>query len=242
MKRVIYVVSRERPEQFAEFQYAFAGKENVEVILDRRRQNRRRHHDPPLEERRRYTRRWRDLSHILSRSGWAVVYQPLLPSARNGQTLAPAREMPARAMSSRHGVLASGRRRVLVVDDDVSILEVLREGLELAGYDVRAAADGRSAERLYHEWAPDVVILDVFLPEQNGLTTLLRLRADFPDAAIIVISGGGGCDRRLDYLTEAQVLGATCTIRKPFGLSDILTAVNEALLTEKVRREGAQPF
>jgi two-component system, chemotaxis family, chemotaxis protein CheY len=242
MKRVIYIVSRERPSQYAEFRREFAGKENIEVVLDRRRRHRRHQHDPPLQERRRYTRRWRDLNHVLRRIGWAVVYQPLLTPVGSTPILAPIVEGPDAVTPWLNGARPPRRRRVLVLDDDPSVRSFLQEGLELEGYEVEVAEDGCTGERLYHERPADVVILDIFLPKQNGLTTLLHLRADFPDAAIIVISGGGGYDRRLDYLDEARALGATRTIRKPFGLSDILTAVNEVLTAEEARREQAQPF
>jgi CheY-like chemotaxis protein len=241
MKRLMYVVSRERPNQFAEFRRAFADKGNVEVILDRRRRQRRHHSDPPREERRRYARRWRDLSHVLNRMGWAVVSRPLLGGRGSLSLLPPARQAPEKVASS-VAVLAPRARRVLVVDDEPAVQSFLREGLELVGYEVEVAADGRTGERLYHERPADVVILDIFLPEQNGLTTMLRLRADFPDASIIVISGGGGYDRQVDYLTEAHALGATRTMRKPFGLSEILTAVHEALPAGDSGREPAQPF
>jgi CheY-like chemotaxis protein len=241
-KRVLYVVSRERPKQYAELRRAFAGTDNIEVVLDRRRRQRRYQYDPPPEERRRYTRRWRDLSHVLHRIGWAVVYQPLAAPAGAPSVLATAWEVPEEVSPSVDDSLLARPRRVLVVDDDPSVRSFLRDGLEFEGYEVLEAADGRTGERLYRERPADVAILDIFLPEQNGLTTMLRLRADFPNAAIIVISGGGGFERRLDYLTEAQALGATRTIRKPFGLSDILRAVNEVLPTEDARRRRAQPF
>jgi CheY-like chemotaxis protein len=241
MKRMIYVVSRERPKQYVEFRRVFEGKENIEVVLDRRRRHRRQHYDPPPEERRRYTRRWRDLNHILRRIGWAVVYQPLL-APTSAPVMTPAAQAPNAGMLPTNGAPLARPRRVLVMDDDPSVRAFLQEGLELDGYEVQVAGDGRTGERLYHERPADVVILDIFLPLQNGLTTLLRLRADFPEAAIIVISGGGGYDRRLDYLSEAHLLGATRTIRKPFGLSDILTAVHEVLTIEGARRKQAQPF
>jgi CheY-like chemotaxis protein len=247
MKRLMYVVSRERPSQFAEFRRAFADRQNIEVVLDRRRRQRRHQYDPPREERRRYARRWRDLSHVLHRMGWAVVSQPLLEATGSVSLRPPVRRVPEKVAPSADAsapvdALTPRRRRVLVVDDEPAVRSFLREGLELVGYEVLVAADGRTGERLYHERPADVVILDIFLPEQNGLTTMLRLRADFPDASIIVISGGGGYDRQVDYLTEAHALGATRTIRKPFGLSEILRAVNEALPADDNRKGPAQPF
>ena len=100
--------------------------------------------------------------------------------------------------------------------------------LEGAGYEVIEAADGDAGLRLYREQGADVVLVDVFMPERDGLEMIRALRVAIPRPKIIAMSGGGriGFD---DVLTAAAAFGAARTLRKPFAPSELLTAIRDLL-------------
>ncbi len=121
--------------------------------------------------------------------------------------------------------------RVLVADDDEQVRSVLSRMLLRAGHEVLLAEDGFQASELYREKRADVVILDLYMPEKEGLETLLELRTEFPEIKIIVISGGGGAFK-LDPLRTAERLGAVKTLTKPIWSADLVAALDEALACE----------
>jgi DNA-binding response OmpR family regulator len=118
--------------------------------------------------------------------------------------------------------------RVLVIDDNPEIRSILAEALELAGYDVDVAPDGRAGVARQRARPADLVITDIFMPEQDGIETILELQREFPGVKIIAISGGGAT-RNLEYLPAARQLGAVRTIPKPFNCDDVIAAVGELL-------------
>ena len=81
-------------------------------------------------------------------------------------------------------------KRVLVVDDDESFRRVLCRALQLAGYEVAAAADGAAALKAYEEQPAELVITDLIMPEKEGLELIMDLRRIQPPPSIIAISGG----------------------------------------------------
>ena len=120
------------------------------------------------------------------------------------------------------------RGRIVVIDDEPRIREMLEEVLRDAGYDVVTAPSGASVSRLQREQPADLVITDIFMPEQEGIETILELRATWPNLKIIAISGGGG-DFTVNYLAAAEQLGATRSISKPFSVEQLLSAVRDVL-------------
>ena len=90
------------------------------------------------------------------------------------------------------------------------------------------AADGRAGMKKFHESPAALVITDVVMPEQEGLETLMQLRAESSTVKVIAISGGGrvGPDA---YLNSAKTLGAHGILAKPFGREELLTAVKTVL-------------
>jgi DNA-binding NtrC family response regulator len=120
------------------------------------------------------------------------------------------------------------RARILVIDDEREIREMLRDLLRTQGYEVMTAANGTAATRLHQQQPADLVITDIFMPEKEGIETILELQRGWPGLKIIAISGGGG-DHNVDYLGAARQLGAFCSISKPFDLDDLLAAVRDAL-------------
>ena len=118
--------------------------------------------------------------------------------------------------------------RILVLDDDVQILEMLRQTLEREGYEVVDALNGKEGTRLYRETPTDLIITDVIMPEKEGIETIIELKRDFPDIKIIAISGGGQIAPET-CLHLAKKLGAQRTFTKPVPRQDMIKAVKELL-------------
>lgn len=127
---------------------------------------------------------------------------------------------------------------ILLVDDDQNLREVLRLVLEAAGHDVVEAADGRECVAIYREKRPALVVLDVFMPHQDGIETLIRLQREFDDVKVIAMSGGGGTSPRyrawtelskLDALETARLLGAKLCLAKPFDAAHLVEAIDRVL-------------
>lgn len=116
--------------------------------------------------------------------------------------------------------------RILVVDDDFQMREMLGVILERKGYDVTTAADGKTALQLQRKTPFDIVITDIIMPEKEGLETISELRRGYPQLKIIAISGGGRYKPE-EYLELARQLGADRGLVKPFGSWEILGAVRE---------------
>jgi two-component system KDP operon response regulator KdpE len=114
--------------------------------------------------------------------------------------------------------------RILVVDDEPQILRFLEPALEASGYAMLHAATGREALRLAANAAPDLVILDLGLPDMDGKEALPKLRA-FSKAPIIVLSAR---DREAEKI-EALDLGADDYIEKPFAIGELLARLRVAL-------------
>jgi len=122
--------------------------------------------------------------------------------------------------------------RILIMDDDDRFRKMLREMLEVAGYEVLEAPDGEVGTKLYREDPADLIILDIFMPEKEGIETVIELKRDFPDVKIIAISAGGRMGQ-LDYLDKAKSLGALKSLAKPFDRQEMLDAIEELLGQDK---------
>jgi DNA-binding response OmpR family regulator len=118
--------------------------------------------------------------------------------------------------------------RVLIVDDDVTLRQALTKHLELAGHDVRQAADGDAGVRAYQRHAADLVIVDIFMPVQGGLQTIGRLRREWPGVKILAMSGVKSAGA-LDVAGHAISLGADRFIGKPFEATELLELVRTLL-------------
>jgi hypothetical protein len=127
--------------------------------------------------------------------------------------------------------------RILVIDDDARLRDAIRRALEQAGHDVLEAADGAAGLRLYRERGADVVILDIFMPERDGLEVIRDLRADGRQVKIVAMSGGGQsgqADVVMDTLKAAAAFGAARTLSKPVALNELLATVHD-LLAERAQ-------
>ena len=118
--------------------------------------------------------------------------------------------------------------RILVVDDEPDICEVLREMLEGAGYEVDVAREGAGALRALRAHPVDLLITDIFMPGKEGLETIMEIRRDFPAVKVVAMSGGGRTGA-LNYLRDAIQLGAVRSLTKPFQESQVLGIVRDTL-------------
>ena len=118
--------------------------------------------------------------------------------------------------------------RILVVDDDSAVLAITRRYLARAGHEVIETSDGRTAMQLVEEGSVDLCVVDIFMPEMDGMEFTIRLRRSAPDAKIIAMSGGGVVEK-VEVLEIAARLGADRTLAKPFTEGELLTAVRELL-------------
>jgi DNA-binding response OmpR family regulator len=118
--------------------------------------------------------------------------------------------------------------RILVVDDDADVRDLVRELLERAGHSVRTAAEGREALRLLYDVRPQLIVLDVSMPDLDGWATLERVR-DITDVPVLMLTARDG---ELEKVRGLKA-GADDYVTKPFGRQELLARV-EALL----RRAG----
>ena len=126
-------------------------------------------------------------------------------------------------------------KRVLVIDDEPTALDLLRRILESNGYVVLVAVNGQEGVNLFRRHPCDLVITDMVMPVQDGLQTILDLRADFPGLPVIAISGGGAISKER-YLTIAGYLDRVITIAKPFAVNTIVAAVAKLLQEQDAAR------
>jgi two-component system OmpR family response regulator len=117
--------------------------------------------------------------------------------------------------------------RVLVVDDEPSLAELLMLALRYEGWQIRTAANGTDALRAAHEFRPDAVVLDVMLPDMDGLTVLRRLRAEVGDVPTLFLTAKDAVADRIAGLTA----GGDDYVTKPFSLEEVV-----ARLRSLVRR------
>ena len=117
-----------------------------------------------------------------------------------------------------------GKPKVVVVDDERSIRELLELGLAREGYVVRSAADGAQALALIAEWCPDVIVLDVMMPKIDGFALLPMLRRR-TQAPIIMLTARGDISDRVTGLRG----GADDYLAKPFDLDELLARLEAAL-------------
>src|ERR1041384_692117 len=135
----------------------------------------------------------------------------------------------ARDEAPREGVATA---RVLVVDDDRVIQQLLEVNLELEGYEVAKASDGEEAIRMVHAFAPDIVLLDVMMPKFDGREVCRRIKAD-PTTEHIPVIFLSARAQDMDVNSGLE-LGASAYLPKPFDPVDLLETVEKVLSGEQV--------
>jgi two-component system OmpR family response regulator len=119
--------------------------------------------------------------------------------------------------------------RILVVDDEPTLTDLLAMALRYEGCDVRAAATGNAAVRTARDFRPDAVVLDVMLPDVDGFEVLRRLRGHFPSVPVLFLTAKDAVEDRIAGLTA----GGDDYVTKPFSLEEVI-----ARLRALLRRSG----
>jgi excisionase family DNA binding protein len=129
--------------------------------------------------------------------------------------------------------LESGKRKVLLVDDDVELVELMTKVLEEDGrFEVRVANNGFDAGMMVKDYQPDLIVLDVMLPDINGKEVCHRVRADqsLEDVRILCISGMIEDDK----IQELKLSGADHFLHKPFDIEELIDQMCSLLEIESV--------
>ena len=128
--------------------------------------------------------------------------------------------------------------KILVIDDEKDIRDVLKKLLQREGFDIMVARDGNDGLKAFWTEQPDIIITDIVMPDRDGVNVIKEIRNEFPDVKIIAISGGGKVDplqyqpesiSTTVYLAAAESAGADLTLSKPFNKEQLLTAIRQLL-------------
>jgi Response regulators consisting of a CheY-like receiver domain and a winged-helix DNA-binding domain len=127
---------------------------------------------------------------------------------------------------------AQGEARLLVVEDDPNILELLSASLRFAGFSVRTATNGAQAVQVAREERPDLVVLDVMLPDLDGFEVVKKLRDGGTRTPVVFLTARDATDDKIRGLT----LGGDDYVTKPFSLEELTARIRAVL-----RRTSGQP-
>ncbi|HEY3903077.1 MAG TPA: response regulator transcription factor [Streptosporangiaceae bacterium] len=122
--------------------------------------------------------------------------------------------------------------RVLVVDDEPSLAELLSSVLRYEGWEIRTAADGGSAVRAARDFKPDAVVLDIMLPDFNGLEVMRRVRVELPHVCVLFLTARDAVEDRIAGITA----GGDDYVTKPFSLEEVLARLRGLLRRAGVTR------
>ena len=129
--------------------------------------------------------------------------------------------------------------KILVIDDEPSILLMIKKMLEKAGHEVEMALNGKEGMQIFENNKADLLITDIIMPEKEGLETIVEMRKKYPDLKIIAISGGGRISAD-GYLPGAKLLGANMVSQKPLIQKEFLEAVSFLLKDLNIKKPPMQ--
>lgn len=136
--------------------------------------------------------------------------------------------------------MSNDKPLILVVDDEPDIRELIKDILEDENYEVRIAADGQEAQQIFNEQQPDLILLDIWMPDIDGITLLKEFKQQNRNVTIVMMSGHG----TIETAVEATRLGASDFIEKPLSTAKLLRGVEQALENKakqaSIQRELAQ--
>jgi len=119
---------------------------------------------------------------------------------------------------------------VLVVDDEDYIADLLATGLKFVGFDVRTAAGGQEALTLARDWKPDLLVLDVMMPDVDGFEVTRRLRAEGRHVPVLFLTARDSVEDKVTGLT----IGGDDYVTKPFSLEEIVARVRALLRRNQI--------
>lgn len=128
------------------------------------------------------------------------------------------------------------RPNILIIDDDEKIISMLRRGLAFEGYDVKTAVNGADGLRAILSSDPDVVILDVMMPQVDGFEVCRRLREGGSNVPVLMLTAKDEIEHRVKGLD----LGADDYLVKPFALEELLARVRALLRRKSEQNEGGE--
>ncbi|MCP2264702.1 response regulator transcription factor [Promicromonospora thailandica] len=121
--------------------------------------------------------------------------------------------------------MATAEARLVVVDDEPNIRELLSTSLRFAGFEVHAAADGNGALQLVRDVEPDLVVLDVMLPDMDGFTVTRRMRATGRHTPVVFLTAKDDTQDKVQGLT----VGGDDYVTKPFSLEEVVARIRAVL-------------
>lgn len=205
MRRYLLIVARNQPDLCHYLTRSFAGDHQVEVILDRRVGPRRQRAESHAPERRREERR----RHSSNGDRFLSLGVNIIRLPPGG----PGPELPQRA-------------RILVIDDEPGIREILAKMLESRGHHVVHCADGQSALHRFQEEPFDLVVTDLNMPGLSGWDVAREVKGRAPGTPVILITG---TVYKVD-MVEARANGIDFLIWKPFEFREVMRTVAQALV------------
>ena len=122
-----------------------------------------------------------------------------------------------------------GKKKILVVEDELGLQESCRDIFRLEGYDVRVAVDGEKGYQAYLEFKPDLLFTDVVMPIMTGIELVKKIRREDPDIKVIYISGFFGLRHMKRVVDEGGLKYGCPCLSKPFKISAMLELVDEYL-------------
>ena len=128
------------------------------------------------------------------------------------------------------------QRSVLIVEDDADLRQTLAESLETAGFSVAECADAAAATERLEAFAYDGLVVDLHLPDANGMTVLENAVARYPDIKAVVMTGFGGVVEAVDAIKH----GAIDFLIKPFQLTQLARVIGAAIDQQRLRLENAE--
>lgn len=116
-------------------------------------------------------------------------------------------------------------KKILVIDDDLQFNKMVCMILVDAGYEVRSAYDGSEGVKMFRQERSDLVITDLYMPEKEGLETIMELRQEDSRIKILVMSGGSPHMNMSEMFNMAELFGADAALPKPFAMGVFLQRV-----------------
>jgi two-component system OmpR family response regulator len=136
--------------------------------------------------------------------------------------------------AQRAGVVAQPEARLLVVDDEPNILELLATSLRFAGFEVTTATNGREALTAARKTRPDLVVLDVMMPDMDGFAVVRRMRGEGATVPVLFLTARDATEDKVAGLT----VGGDDYVTKPFSLEEIIARIRAVLRRAVGRQTG----